>query len=247
MTRRNKTEVALITHVRLFLYMPPCNMNSQVTCCNSGKLAHIASTRLVRPSVHPKIGKFACFIFTFIANGMSNHFYYCWKNRTLCNRKGLVRVPQPMNFPKNSKGGGGIFNPKIYIADFGPVYRAFFGRFPKKLQHKFPKMWGRGDQRPFGTFPKIQQLFLKLVAICNSKERYRWHNVLKRMTSVTHVSLSTSAPHVWFCWHIDHCPSTMSVHLLPKNVTFSCPWEQRLSMKSGQRAWKDLLSYGLKE
>ena len=94
---------------------------------------------------------------------------------------------------------------------------------------------------------KTKQLFLKLVVICNSQERYRWHNVLQRMTSVTHVSLSASAPHAWFCWHIDHCPSTMSVHLLPQNVSFSCPWEQRLSMKSGQRAWKDLLSHGLKE
>ena len=94
---------------------------------------------------------------------------------------------------------------------------------------------------------KTKQLFLKLVVICNSQERYRWHNVLQRMTSVTHVSLSASAPHAWFCWHIDHCPTTMSVHLLPKNITFSCPWEQRLSMKSGQRVWKDLLSHCLKE
>ena len=30
-----------------------------------------------------------------------------------------------MNFRKSSEGGGGIFNPKIYIAEFGPLNRAF--------------------------------------------------------------------------------------------------------------------------
>ena len=36
---------------------------------------------------------------------------------------------------------GDIFNPRIYIADFGPLKRAFFGRFPK-MQYNFLKMRG---------------------------------------------------------------------------------------------------------
>ena len=35
---------------------------------------------------------------------------------------------------------GVIFNPKIYIADFGPLYRALNRDLRKKLQYKFPKM-----------------------------------------------------------------------------------------------------------
>ena len=40
--------------------------------------------------------------------------------------KGRVTLPKRMNFQKNSKRGGGIiFNPKIYVADFGPFNRGF--------------------------------------------------------------------------------------------------------------------------
>ena len=35
------------------------------------------------------------------------------------NDKGGVVLPNPKNFWKNAKGGGVIFNPKIYMADFG--------------------------------------------------------------------------------------------------------------------------------
>ena len=35
---------------------------------------------------------------------------------------------------------GVIFNPKIYIADFGPLYRALNRDLRKKLQYRFPKM-----------------------------------------------------------------------------------------------------------
>ena len=56
-----------------------------------------------------------------------------------------MRLPKRMNFQKTSKGAGGgvILNPKIYVADFGPLNRAFFPPdvFRKKdLQHDFPKM-----------------------------------------------------------------------------------------------------------
>ena len=47
--------------------------------------------------------------------------------------KGRVALPDWMNFRKSSRGGGVIFNPKIYIADFGPLKRALFGHFPKKI------------------------------------------------------------------------------------------------------------------
>ena len=34
-------------------------------------------------------------------------------------------------FQREGGGGGVIINPKIYVADFGPLYWAFFGRFPE--------------------------------------------------------------------------------------------------------------------
>ena len=48
---------------------------------------------------------------------------------------------------KFQRGGGGIiFNPKIYVADFCH-YRRYFGHeFQKKLQHNFPKMRGGGSK-----------------------------------------------------------------------------------------------------
>ena len=58
---------------------------------------------------------------------------------------------------KLQKGGGVIFNPKVYIADFGPLNWAL-SRFPfgKKFQYNFPKMRG-GGRRPFGTFQKLNK------------------------------------------------------------------------------------------
>ena len=55
--------------------------------------------------------------------------------------------------------GGVILNPKIYIADFGPLYRAFFRCFWKVLLYNFPEMGGRGGRRPFGIFPKIHPIW----------------------------------------------------------------------------------------
>ena len=41
-----------------------------------------------------------------------------------CNRKGRVPLPNGIIFWKSFKGGGGgIFNPKIYIADLGNFKR----------------------------------------------------------------------------------------------------------------------------
>ena len=42
-----------------------------------------------------------------------------------------MAVPNRMNFRKNFKGGVVIFNPKIYIADFGPLYRSLNRDFRK--------------------------------------------------------------------------------------------------------------------
>ena len=65
--------------------------------------------------------------------------------------KGRVTVPKRMNFRWSSKGeGGGIFNPKIYIANFGPLNWALKRAFRKKLQYDFPKM--RGVKRPLEFF-----------------------------------------------------------------------------------------------
>ena len=66
------------------------------------------------------------------------------------------------------RGGGVIFNPKIYVADFGPLYRAFF-------KHNFPKMrWG--VQWPLGFFSKIHRLqltpTLEELQLCSCIVRY---------------------------------------------------------------------------
>ena len=60
-------------------------------------------------------------------------------------------------FSEKLQGWGDIFNPKIYIADFGPLYRTTSDVFRKKLQYNFPKMWG--GRRPFGIFPKIHPIW----------------------------------------------------------------------------------------
>ena len=48
--------------------------------------------------------------------------------RDASKHKGRVTLPNRMNFRRSSKGGGSF---KIFIADFGPLLRAFYGRFPK--------------------------------------------------------------------------------------------------------------------
>ena len=39
--------------------------------------------------------------------------------------KGRVRLPNRMNFRKSAKGGGGHFQSKIYIVDFGNLRQGF--------------------------------------------------------------------------------------------------------------------------
>ena len=54
--------------------------------------------------------------------------------------KGRVALPNRMSFRKSAKGGAGvIFNPKIDIADFGPIKGVFFYVFRKKMQYNFPE------------------------------------------------------------------------------------------------------------
>ena len=69
-----------------------------------------------------------------------------------------MTVPKQMNFRKISKGGeeGVIFNPKIYVLDFGSSKQGLLRMKLKKIAKSFSenKGWG-GGQRPFGTFPKI--------------------------------------------------------------------------------------------
>ena len=61
-----------------------------------------------------------------------------------------------MNFRKTSKKGGreSFLIQKIYMADFEPTYRAFFGGFPKTIETQFSENGG-GGQRPFGIFRKL--------------------------------------------------------------------------------------------
>ena len=39
--------------------------------------------------------------------------------------KGRVAAPNRMNFRKSAKGGGAIFNPKVYVTDFGNFKQGF--------------------------------------------------------------------------------------------------------------------------
>ena len=55
---------------------------------------------------------------------------------------GRLRVPKPRIFLKSSKRGV-IFNPQTYIADFGPVYKAFSDVFRKTIISL--KMSGDGE------------------------------------------------------------------------------------------------------
>ena len=52
-------------------------------------------------------------------------------------------------------GGGVIFNPKIHIADFGPLYRALKRAFREINCNMIFLKWECGGQRPFGIFPKF--------------------------------------------------------------------------------------------
>ena len=66
-----------------------------------------------------------------------------------------------MNFRKTSKGEGEvgvILNPKNYVADFGPLYRFFFGTLAKKMQHNFPKM--RGGSKAVWNFSENSSDFV---------------------------------------------------------------------------------------
>ena len=58
-------------------------------------------------------------------------------------------------FGKVLKGGGVIFNPKIYVAGFAPLNRPFFGRFPKKNCNIFFWKWEGGVTCCLEIFWKI--------------------------------------------------------------------------------------------
>ena len=60
-------------------------------------------------------------------------------------------------FSEKLQGVGDIFNPKIYIADFGPLYRASSDVYRKKLQYNFPKMRGGGVEGRLECFRKFIQ------------------------------------------------------------------------------------------
>ena len=71
--------------------------------------------------------------------------------------KGRMAVLKRMIFRKSSKGGReGYFQSKKFIADFGPLYRAFKRAFRKKMHCDFPKMRGArgGDSKAVWNFSK---------------------------------------------------------------------------------------------
>ena len=73
-------------------------------------------------------------------------------------------IPKRINFRKSSEGGGGISNPKNFIADFCH-YRRYLGHeFQKKLQYDFPKMRGgiKGRSELFQKFIRFGDARLPL-------------------------------------------------------------------------------------
>ena len=74
-----------------------------------------------------------------------------------------------MNFRKSSEGGGGIiFNPKVYIADF--FLDTLVMNFGKKLQYDFPKMRGEGvkgrlELRQLINFGVVMHLLHSLITL----------------------------------------------------------------------------------
>ena len=79
---------------------------------------------------------------------------------------------------KCQRGGGGvIFNSKIYIKDFGPLYRAFYGRFVKNCNIIFRKRGG-GESKAVLNFsensPDLvakQQCDIHLLCVINTAKR----------------------------------------------------------------------------
>ena len=109
-------------------------------------------------------------------------------------------------FWKLPRGWGVIFNPKIYFADFVPVYRAFFGCFPKKMQHNFLSM------RRWIIVTNIQVLYKEQLPIWQTSEwfaKYVHWNRLKRSISFTFIlykqTIEVWAPNWWFCCKIRSC------------------------------------------
>ena len=70
--------------------------------------------------------------------------------------KGRMALPNPMNFRSKVPRGVVIFNPKIYIADFGPLYRALKRDFRKNCNVSFRKWgWGKGRLEFVQTFLRL--------------------------------------------------------------------------------------------
>ena len=68
----------------------------------------------------------------------------------------------------------------------------------KKAQHDFPKMRGGGDQRPFGTFPKIHPFWKRRPSLTPTVQKCRWWK--------EHLSCATQFPTNWQCFHSGHKP-----------------------------------------
>ena len=95
-------------------------------------------------------------------------------------------------FGKVPKGGGEvIFNPKIYSADFGPLY----GTLKKAFWEKFVilKMRGRGGgQRPLGIFPKIHPVWHRHPALIdNTKQVHHCRSHLSSPALSLHIYMSS--------------------------------------------------------
>ena len=64
------------------------------------------------------------------------------------------------------RGWGVIFNPKVYVANFGPLYRLFRTFSAREIAYNFLKM-RVGDQRTFEIFLKIHPFWYKYIQCHN--------------------------------------------------------------------------------
>ena len=63
-----------------------------------------------------------------------------------------------MNCRKSSKGGEAIFKPKIYIANFGPLYKALKRAFRKKCSFVQFSTWIRAGPKRKVVLEKVLNL-----------------------------------------------------------------------------------------
>ena len=115
---------------------------------NEGRWDVLLIPRLWAQAQHGLSNILTHFIFHILKIGSSN-LRFVWK-------KGRMGLPKRINFWKSSKEGGGvIFNPKIYNADFGPLHRALNRAYLETNCKMIFRKWGGGIKGHLEFFRKF--------------------------------------------------------------------------------------------